>query len=179
MGQKYDASSFPFSKNTKVLIDTNIWVYIEDSKAADQVSGVAYTDLLYRTILPSCAQLYTTPLIIEEYINQRIRLSYSIYLKKIDESRDAFGFKHDYCPTQDFAQNYDLILSEVQDEILQMVSLIDSSANYLTRALDSRISKDFNDEMIIQCALMNKFYILTNDRDFIENSPSEVGIITL
>lgn len=161
------ASAENYTSQSRVLIDTNIWVYVEDPTNGNDHG---YSNLVFKQIPCSGATMYTTPIILEEYINLRIRLSYRRYMKRNHYSSKRFRFKQDYGSTKDFKENYSMILDEVQQDILPRVSVIDSTKGTIQAALNTRRSHDFNDEIIIHCVKQNGFQLLTHDRDFRKNA---------
>ncbi|WP_125572350.1 PIN domain-containing protein [Lacticaseibacillus songhuajiangensis] len=175
-GRRYLASTFPFSDKSHILVDTNVWTFIHSVQISNQDPG--YADLLYNKIIPAGAHLYTSPLIIQEFVNVMTRAAWRAYRKRVNRDEDTCPYKKVYRRTQDFRNNYQLAIDIVKTEIIPRCTVISISPGMLNDSITNYSAQDFNDDLIMKCAEANGLIILTDDEDFTNHTSASTITIS-
>lgn len=150
--------------NDNVIINTNIWQYIYGIEASDNNFG--YAEIVFEHVLGRCC-VYTNNQIISEYIHSNMKLAWRKYCHENGYDLRSYDYKKQYQETDDFKRRFEYELNSVQKEILPNVKIIPIDPDIIKNALDmSSGLKDFNDRVIVQCAIKEKARILTHDGDY-------------
>lgn len=159
----YDASSYIFSANEKILLDTNIWLYLFPAPVGSSNKFASQYSAVFSRLIAANAQPILSPMILSEYLNRYIRIewqggyidNYPIF-KKFRQSKD---FTHVAVSVNVFAQ-----------KILQHCQVHELAANALNlqQSLDEFATGkiDFNDAVLIDICKQSNFKLMTNDSDF-------------
>lgn len=150
------------------FFDTNVWLYIfapigNNSKKLQQ----KYTTL-YKAILSRGAKLQITSLVIAEYINAVLRMSFKQW-KREDYGRINADFKRDYRTTE----HYSNALSDAKDQVEMMISSAtrfpDNFQNVDIVAIINRMNHlcDYNDSCLIQFCEQSGAKLVSHDQDFV------------
>lgn len=160
------------------FFDTNVWLYIfapigNNSKKLQQ----KYT-ALYREILSRGARLQVTSLVIAEYINVVLRMSFKQW-KREDINRINADFKRDYRPTQ----HYSDALADARDQVSLILSsstrFPDNFHNIDVNSVVNRMSQccDYNDSCLIQFCEQSGAKLVSHDQDF-ASLDSRIKLVT-
>jgi predicted nucleic acid-binding protein len=158
----HDASTYHFQPGEPILIDANVWLYLQPPAAQPATSWAATYSKVFANLLHARAQPVVDALVLSEYLNRYIRLEY-----------DA-SWKVAYPKFKDFRKSPDgaLILQSAVAEIGQILKA--------ASAHDTRLSgidiptvlgqvqigtMDFNDGLLIENCRLNGWKLLTNDGD--------------
>lgn len=158
----YDLASYTFSAGEKILLDTNIWLYLFPASGQPDRFAYQYSAAFTRLIAAN-AQPILSPMILSEYLNRYIRIEWQggyidnyPNFKKFRQSKD---FTHVAVSVNVFAQ-----------KILQHCQVHELAANALNlqQSLDEFATGkiDFNDAVLIDICKQSNFKLMTNDSDF-------------
>lgn len=151
-------------KSDNVIIDTNIWQYICGIEASENDYG--YSDVVYEHVLGRC-EVYTNNQILSEIIHSNMKLAWKRYCHENSYDLRSFDYKKQYQKTDDYKRRFEYELNSVQQDILPNVKIIPIDQDIIDKALKmSSELKDFNDRVIVQCAIRNEAKILTHDADY-------------
>lgn len=158
------AKNINLLKNDNVLIDTNIWQYIYGIEASEEDYG--YSEVVFEHIFGRCG-VYTNNQIISEFIHSNMKLAWKKYCNEHNLKLKNFEYKKDYQQTDDYKKRFDYEVESVKRDILPNVEFISIDQDIIDDALKmSSDLKDFNDRVIVQCAIKKKAKILTHDADY-------------
>lgn len=157
-----DAASYNFRAGEPILVDANVWLYLQPP-AAQPTPGwsAAYSSAFFR-LLQAKAQPVVDALILSEYLNRYIRIEY------------AAAWKTRYPKFKDFRQSPDAatILQAAVAEIGQILKTSKACdtplANVDLPAVLGDVQNgtaDFNDGLLIENCRLNGWKLLTNDSD--------------
>lgn len=163
MAKLIDLNLYTFIGKEKVLLDTNILLYLFGPFNGGNDYG--YSSFLNDSLTAN-AKLYVNNQILSEFINRNCRLAYEQYLKNSQLSRNKFPYKKSYRKTKDFNYNYQLSMEIIETEILAISTIIDIKACDIDRTISEWQMLDFNDELILQGAKRECLNIVTHDTDF-------------
>lgn len=144
------------------LLDTNIWLFLYCPIGNYREDIVSKYSFFYNKLLKAHSTLYTTSLILSEFINVYLRMDCKIN----ETSRDKY--KSDYRPSPAFLKTFEIIEQTVKGKILNQVKCLDDEMNKMSFdqiLCDSRRS-DFNDAYVSNLVRGKGIDILTDDRDF-------------
>ncbi len=179
MANILDAKKQSFFPEDNIMIDTNVWIYMEGPEAAAHDRG--YSDIYYQ-MLESGAKLYVNFSIISEFINHSIYLSYDSFRIKRGFTRKEFPFKNCYKKEQDFKEHYAICLGTVEEDILSKATLITTYSDSGKKAFEDSKKLgnilDFNDFIIIEDSLRNNCKVLTADGDYAKYPGTSLKVIT-
>lgn len=158
------AKNINLLKSDNVLIDTNIWQYICGIEASEEDYG--YSEVVFEHVFDRCG-VYTNNQIISEFIHSNMKLAWKKYCNEHGLRLKDFEYKRDYQQTDDYKQRFNYEVESVQKEILPKVEFISIDQDIIDDALKIPSDlKDFNDRVIVQCAIRKKAKILTHDADY-------------
>jgi predicted nucleic acid-binding protein len=155
-----------FSKEDKILIDTNVLLYVYCPLTSQRYDRYIahYTDTI-QNIVDAKSTVYVNSLIISEFVNRWLR---------IDFQKSGFSnFKQDYRSSERCKNVLKTILRELKKfyqqcnvkSISDKFNLIDFQSEYMKYP-----ESDFNDLIIAQNAIQYDCKILTQDNDFSQYS---------
>lgn len=156
------AASYRFQAGESILIDANVWLYLQPPAARPTSQWAAAYSSVFCRLLQAKAQPVVDALILSEYLNRYIRIEH-----------DA-SWKTRYPKFKDFRQSPDAanILQAVVAEIGQILKT--------SKACDTPLASinlpavlgavqngtaDFNDGLLIESCRLNGWKLLTNDGD--------------
>ena len=158
----HDATKYVFSKGEPVLIDANVWLYLQPP-AAQPAPGFAWRySRALKNLLGAGATPVIESLVLSEYLNRYLRLEYD------GAWRRAYPKFKDFRKSGDFAP---LAQSAVADarEILKLAAphdtLLSSSDIPAILAETESGTLDFNDGVLVETCRLRGWKLLTNDGD--------------
>ncbi|OQX28998.1 MAG: twitching motility protein PilT [Spirochaeta sp. LUC14_002_19_P3] len=160
----YDLSSYSFSSNEQVLVDTNVWLYLFPAPTGSLNSGFANQyATAFSKLVSAQAQPVLDPMVLSEYLNRYIRIewegNYKTTYPKFKDFRTSEDFKTVASAAKTFAQ-----------KILSFCQLHSIPANELdlNQALAhfSAGGVDFNDALLVDICKKKNLKLMTNDGDF-------------
>lgn len=159
-----DMSSFyNFNKDTKVLIDTNILIFVFYPLSTNLIKVNQYTNILEK-LRENNSKLYMTSTIISEFINRWLRLDFE---KNFQDEQRTKEFKKDYRVSQNYEKTIKQILKIIQkiykNYNIENIEDCFSSFDIINKYKNTDI--DFGDLLILHVAEENNLKILTDDKD--------------
>lgn len=156
----YDLNNVKFGSSRKLLIDTNVLIYLQSGKTHNY-------DKMWELARKQGNELFVTTLTISEFINYFVRTGYDIYCEKHNLDKATFDFKKDYQGTQDFTYIYDEVIDTLESEILPKCSVIDFNKKDFENISElTTYMNDINDALYLKKAANEGFSIITHDADF-------------
>lgn len=153
--------------NNNYIFDTNVWMFLFAPIAGVQsYKQERYTKLL-SDIMSRGATVWISSIIVSEYVNAVLRLSFSQW--KENNMLQRADFKRDFRSTQE----YKTTLQDINNQLTEMFKVStrrpdDFNSIDIISILDSmgEISYDFGDAIIVDCCRRNKStYLVTDDSD--------------
>ncbi len=156
------ASDYIFSNQELILIDTNIWLYLNPPAAQPISPWTKGYSGVFSQLLRSGAKPLIDSHVLSEYLNRYSRIEY-----------DA-NWRGNYLKFKDFRQSEDGVkvlgaaVAEV-NQILKFTKTIDTP--FTKMDVDAILVKvksgavDFNDALFIESCRLNCYKLLTNDCD--------------
>ncbi len=98
------------SKSEHYILDTNIWLFLYCSIGNYKRSTIKKYSSFYNKLLKADSTLYTTSLILSEFINRYLRIDCrfnNVHIKK---------YKSDYRPSQAFSETFKIIEQTVKEK---------------------------------------------------------------
>ena len=144
------------------LLDTNIWLFLYcpiGNYGEDIVSKYSF---FYNKLLKAHSTLYTTSLILSEFINAYLRMDCKI--NKIPRDK----YKIDYRPSPAFSETFKIIEQTVKGKILNQVKCLDDEMSKMSfdQVLHDSHRSDFNDAYVSNLVKDKGINMLTDDHDF-------------
>lgn len=159
------------------FFDNNIWMYLFASIAgANSQKQKVYSSFL-REIQSARATIFISSLILSEYTNRCLRLSFGQWVER--NALIGVEYKRDYRGTDDFKASVETI----EEEIKAIMALCEKTpdnfnAINLDDVLKNMNSCDFNDSYYIELCKIGKFKLVTDDADMLSIS-DKIEIITM
>lgn len=159
----YDLSSYSFSSGEKILIDTNVWIYLFPASGNPPKQIASQYSLALKKLVSAGAQPILDPMVLSEYLNRYVRLEWSGGYKGRYPVFKKFRKSNEFLVVASDAKSF---ASRIMSYCL-VHSLPADSLN-LRQALDNFSSgaSDFNDELLIDVCSKKCFKLMTNDGDF-------------
>lgn len=159
----YDASSYIFRAGEKILLDTNIWIYLFPAPVDSSNRFAAQYSAVFSRLMAAGACPVLSPMVLSEYLNRYIRIEWQ------------GGYEQQYPTFKDFRKSSDFTQIAASAKVFaqkilhscQVHELAASSLN-LQQSLDAFATGkvDFNDAVLIDICKQSHFKLLTNDSDF-------------
>lgn len=177
MAKLSNIKTFKVTSMDCYFFDNNIWVFLFAPIASFNSEKQKEYSSFLSSIKSANATIYTTSLVISEFANFCLRLSFKQWKEKTG-NYDA-DYKKDYMVTQDYKDSSDDVKYNIK-EIQKITEKRpdDYNAIDLGTILEGISLVDFNDLYYAELCLRNKLKIVTDDRDFIKIN-SDVEVISL
>lgn len=157
-----DAASYRFRADERILVDANVWLYLQPPAAQPAPRWAAAYSGIFSRMLVAKAKPVVDALVLSEYLNRYVRIEY-----------DAC-WKASYPKFKNFRQSPDAadILCAATDEIAQILKngvpcdtpLAGIDMPAVLGAVQSG-TVDFNDVLLIENCRLNGWKLLTHDSD--------------
>ena len=168
--------SYEVKSGESYFFDNNVWMLLFSPIAnSKQQSQRKYSRLLSE-ICSRNGMIFVSSLILSEYVNSNLRLSFNLWKKR---SGNIFAdYKRDYRPTQEYRDEVAAVESQVKDILKIAVRKPDdfNSIN-IDSILENMGNSDFNDEYYIRLCELNNLKLVTDDSDML-GTQCNVEIIT-
>lgn len=134
---------------------------------------------LLKEIQTTRSSVFVTSLILSEYANRCLRLSFDLWKK--EKGRPGSDYKKEYRQTPDYQD----ALADVREQIKAILKIAekrpdDFAAIDILKVLSNTTISDFNDAYYIELCKMNRLKIVTDDQDFLAIPDNvDVEIITI
>lgn len=166
------------SSMNSYMFDTNVWLYIYGPMAgAEKKKQGLYASLL-REIADRNAGLFITSMVLSEYINRVLRMSFELW--KRNSGNFTADYKRDYRGTEDFKDSLADIKAQVKEIMSNCMANASDDFNSLevNAIIDSMSNTaDFNDVYLVSLCESRKWCFVSDDKD-IQNIPSNIKLIT-
>jgi Predicted nucleic acid-binding protein, contains PIN domain len=159
----YDLSSYSFSSDEQVLVDTNVWLYLFPAPTGPSNRFATQYSTAFSNLVSAHAQPVLDPMVLSEYLNRYIRIewegNYKYRYPKFKDFRNSTDFKTVASAAEIFAKR---ILSFCQ------IHSIPANELDLNQALAvfSAGGEDFNDALLVDICKNRNLKLMTNDSDF-------------
>jgi predicted nucleic acid-binding protein len=158
----HDATKYAYQKDEHVLIDANVWIYLQPP-AAQPPPGFAWR---YSKALKNLLSAGATPviesLVLSEYLNRYLRIEFEGAWRGVYKTFKNFRLSGDFAP---------LAKSAVADArtILKLTAPHDnllSSSDIPAILAETEAGRlDINDGMLVETCRLHGWKLLTNDGD--------------
>lgn len=160
------------------FFDNNIWIFLFAPIAATKATKQKEYAALLQSIQAAKASIYINSLVLAEFANFCLRLSFNQWKEK--NKKYGADYKRDYISAQDYK---DAAL-DVKDSILLISKIAnrkpdDFNAVNLNSILNNIQNIDFNDSYYAEYCNLNKIKIVTDDKDFMKIDYENLEVITL
>lgn len=158
------------------FFDCNIWIFLFASiGGSSKDKQQAYSDFL-RGIQTAKASIFINSLVVSEFANRCLRHSFEQWKKGKPYNVE---YKKDYISTPDYKE----AALDVKSNILLIEKIAlkrpdDFNSVDMLKILENIQSVDFNDSYYANYCDINKFKIVTDDKDFNKLSYDNLEIIT-
>ena len=161
------------------FFDNNVWMLLFAGIAGTHKDRQKkYSDLL-KDIKNRDGSIFISSLILSEYINRSLRLSFNQWIDIEGRIKSETDFKRDYRGTQHYKDSLKVTLLEVND-ILEMSERRPDDFNSIN--IDSIFyemssDSDFNDSYYVELCDKNNMILVTDDTDLL-NTQRNISIVT-
>jgi len=146
-------------KNKKILVDTNIWLFLFAPNfipSNENQSKIDKYDRIFNNLLEDNELLFNS-LIISEFINRCLRIDFQLKFPNKN-------FKKDYRNSKEYKIALNLTLKQVEKIYKLATPINDDFMNFNIK--EFRENLDFNDSIILYQCIKNDYLLLTDDKDF-------------
>lgn len=160
----FDAAAYTFRQDEHILIDANIWLYLQPPTTQPTPGWAVVYSQVYANLLKAKAVPVIDALIMSEYLNRYLRIEYNARWKDIYPKFKHFrGTNEGLRVAKSAVDDMQIILREAgpRDTKLQNMSLVD-----VFHGIESGIL-DFNDGILIENCVSQQWTLLTHDADMI------------
>jgi predicted nucleic acid-binding protein len=156
-------SKYTFSNGEKILIDTNIWIYLFPPPCNTQSSFVKNYSYGFQRLIKASAKPVLDSAILSEYLNTYSRIEWEGSFKMTYPVFKKFRRSNDFSSVSSTAAAF-------AKKIVKLCDTHETSANELDllQAINSFESGsiDFNDAILVDVCQKHGFKLMTNDGDF-------------
>lgn len=158
--------------NAKIFFDANVWIFIcGNTGPSDHYSTnrIRYSEA-YKNILKSNNTIVTDIMVLSEFINRYLRLSYNLYKEENNKPKN-YEYKKDYRKTADYKNALKEVFYIVKTKIIAKSKSQICNEQYTQKSLTALMDADnremdFNDAHIAHICKENNMYLLTKAGDF-------------
>lgn len=173
MKHRYQISDIPSLTGRSIFFDANILIYIFWPTGSPR--WVKNYSKIFNRLIKQKNKMVVDFLVISEFINRALRLTYNIYIKENKLNPKKFKFKT-FRDSQEGENASNDIYGIVNQNILKK---FDIAGKIFTKSDIQNFlivdSLDFLDKGIVSICRENNFVLLTNDKDF---APIDLEILT-
>jgi len=159
----YDLASYSFSCGERVLVDTNIWLYLFPAPRNPLYRFAQQYSSAFSRLICAQAQPVLDPMVLSEYLNRYCRIewggNYKFKYPKFKDFRNSSDFSTVASSAHTFAQkiiNFCEIHSIPANEVNLVQALLDFKNGNV----------DFNDAILVDICKKLNLKLMTNDGDF-------------
>ncbi len=158
---------FEVGYTDQFFFDTNIWLLLYGTVAGFQANDQSQYARLLEKLINRDSPIYITSMVVSEFANVLLRRDYNQWItnnKFVDKD-----FKRDFVGIKEYENSVETITISI-NKIFKLPNLVIVGDNF--NAIDkSAILKnfkivDFNDAYYAQLAILNKYKVVTNDKDY-------------
>ena len=157
-------SKYSFSKGERLLLDTNVWIYVHPEFPARQPDPLirAYSEGI-KSMQAAQAELITNVTILGEYLNRFCNLQWNMQYK------GQYPKYKNFRNSSDFAAVAQTAIKSIR-QILRLCTWSEDTIG--AKVIDSVLTTfmsgdaDFSDLLLIELCRENGWKIVTNDGDF-------------
>lgn len=149
------------------FFDNSVWLYIYGPIADNNVKKQREYSAFLAEIRARGASLFVTSLVLSEFSNKCLRISFELW-KKAKKSYGA-DFKRDFVQSDEY-KDASLEISLNIKSILKIAERKPDDFNSINmdEILDNLLCIDFNDAYYIELCKRGNIMIVTDDRDFVK-----------
>ena len=160
----HDLSKYSFSKGERLLLDTNVWIYVHSEFPARQPDPFirAYSDGI-KSMQAAQAELITNVTILSEYLNRFCNLQWNSQYKCKYPKYKKFRNSNDFAAVAQTAiksTRQILRLCTWSEDIIGAKAIDSVLTNFVSG------NADLSDLLLIELCRENGWKIVTNDGDF-------------
>ena len=166
----YDLSSYSFKSEDRILVDTNIWLYLFPAPGNPHQRYAQQYSTGFANLVSAQAQPILDPMVLSEYLNRYIRIEWAGNYKgtypRFKDFRNSSDFSEVASSAKTFAKkilNFCQVHSIPASELDLSLALADFSSGNV----------DFNDAILVDICKKRNLKLMTNDGDF-QNGGIEV-----
>ncbi len=159
-----DASRYGFSKEDRVLVDANIWLYLFGPKPPDSAPARTYSAVL-KVLKTAGAELFLDVLVLSEFVNRYVRDQHRVLAvpgAAISGDFKTFRDSTDFIPVAEAVQRSVMLIGKFANPIDHMLTKVDLMALLGEFA---KGAQDINDELLAEACKVHGLALLSNDAD--------------
>jgi len=153
---------FDFRKYHRLLIDTNVWLYLNGPQVRDDDKSRKYSDALKR-IRRAESHVLTDVLVLSEFINRYLRIKYKVWKRRKEVEFKGFRSSTDYPAVAKDTANAVRVILKVCRPVDTALESIDMEALLIDFEKNRR---DFNDQVLAETCRSQDLTLITHDGDF-------------
>jgi len=156
-------STYTFFEGEKILIDTNIWIYLFPPPGNTQANYVRNYSKAFQRLIKAKASPVLDSIILSEYLNSYCRIEWE------GSYKTAYPVFKNFRKSKDFT-GVSATASAFARQIVRLCTTHETAANELDlhwsiKCFESGLL-DFNDAILIDICQKRGLKLLTNDADF-------------
>ena len=159
----YDLSSYSFSSDEQVLVDTNVWLYLFPAPTDPSNRFSTQYSTAFSNLVSAQAQPVLDPMVLSEYLNRYIRIewegNYKSRYPKFKDFRNSSDFPAIASAAETFAKRI-LSFCQIHSIPANELDLNHALADFSTAGVD------FNDALLVDICKKRNLKLMTNDGDF-------------
>lgn len=167
MSHYWRIDRLPSLKNKKILLDTNIWIYIFCEIGGYNKYFVNIYSRAFYILLKSNNTIYTDLCILSEFINRYLKIACANYQER--KQLPSIDYKRDYRVTKDYKEAWATVCDIVNKKILSRTQIINAEYDQSSMAKllqKDQLETDFNDNHLVNLCEVEDMFLMTNDADF-------------
>lgn len=168
--------SYQVKSGESYFFDNNVWMFLFSPIASSNIQSQAKYSNLFRDIQSRGGMIFISSLILSEYINRNLRMSFNIWKERT--GRKEADYKRDYRSTQEYRDELKAVKFQVKEIMKVAVPRPDDfNALNMDVLLRNMENSDFNDEYYLYLCEKNDLKLVTDDADM-KTTSRNIEIIT-
>lgn len=168
--------SYEVKSGESYFFDNNVWMLLFSPIANSRARSQRLYSNLLRDIQSRDGMIFISSLLLSEYINSNLRLSFDVW--KYNTGNVNADYKKDYRHSSEYLEDVAAVAVQVKD-ILKIATRMpdDFNAINIDYILRDMSNSDFNDEYYIRLCKRGNLKMVTSDSDIL-STQYDIEIIT-
>ena len=173
-----DITKYTPKSSDVFFFDNNVWMYLFCPLGNYNKTKQKYYSSFLQSISTSRSTIFISSMVLSEFSNRNLRMDFDLW--KDETGKHSAEFKKDYAGTS----RYKEMVEEIKISINTIMKFcVKTSDNFNAIAIENVLVHlsyiDFNDSYYIELAKLDKWKIVTDDKDFSKYTNHNIEIVTL
>ncbi len=166
------------TSSDKFFFDNNIWMLLNCPIGNVDIKLQQLYSSLQHLIISSRASIYINSLVLSEFANASLRISFDMW--KRTQTVSGLDYKRDFIPTKQYQDSAKSVIGAIKNILALTMRQPDDFHNISMGTVYTYFEQiDFNDSYYVEFCKANSYILVTRDKDFDKIQDAAFKCITL